>query len=297
MDFIELIDKLKLKDASMVLYSLLNRIPIIIFGNEFEEIENILVELSEAIPFRKEYIYNSDFISEQEYENLTLNESNDYKTKRITIRCPSYISFKALKELKTFNSWLIGINTSDQGEETKILNLVKEKIRKFLFINISREGIGVEFKGGSKKDLDISFEKKILQKVSQDTERSIERMKRVLSDKMNQNEMDKNLADFVLNFEVEKNELKKNIFNREIQNFYSGSRRAFFILSKISFLNNFSPDNKISNKTVLETIDYEDVSIERIILFIQREWNEDFKNLVDFNKKLILKNAIKSFWG
>ena len=122
-------------------------------------------------------------------------------------------------------------------------------------------------------------------------------MKRVLSDKITTNQLDKDLIKTLLDFEEEKNELKKNIFKREIQNFYSGSKRAFFILSRLNLLNNIGIQTRIGSKTLLETIDYEEAPIERIIGFIKKEWGELYSTLIEDGKKAFMGDKIVSLWG
>ncbi|MBA7578772.1 hypothetical protein ES708_20637 [subsurface metagenome] len=87
------------------------------------------------------------------------------------------------------------------------------------------------------KLLDLQFEHAILQKISQDTEKSIIKMKRVLLGKIKSEEIDEDLVDVLLDFNREKEELKKNILKKEVQNFYSGSKRAFSILFIIPLIN------------------------------------------------------------
>ena len=92
-------------------------------------------------------------------------------------------------------------------------------LRAFLNISITSNKVSVVFEGINTKLLDLSLEEEILQKISQDTEKSIIRMKRVLSDRIKLNNIDDDLIQTLLDFNAEKNELKKNIFKKEIQIF------------------------------------------------------------------------------
>ena len=62
-------------------------------------------------------------------------------------------------------------------------------------------------------------------------------------------------------------------------------------------MSKFETTTTIGSKTLLETIDYEDASIERIISFIKDEWNEDFSNLIENAKKASIGDKIQSLWG
>ena len=57
MNFFKLLEKLKLQDSSLILYCLLDRIPVIVYGEEQEDINNFLIDLSNLIHFRKEIVF------------------------------------------------------------------------------------------------------------------------------------------------------------------------------------------------------------------------------------------------
>ena len=298
MNFFEILDKFKRNYASLILYCLLDRIPIIVFGDNSDNVDNLLIDLSDLIHFRKEYVFYTDFVSTDEYENLFLNENIDYNSQRAHIRCPCNVAFKALSQFENIDSWFIGIVIPTIKDDLfSIKSKVQKKAKKVLYITITSDELSIKFERKNLKTMDLTLEQNIFKKISQDTEKSIIKMKRVLNDKTKLNNLDKDLIKTLLDFEVEKTELKKNIFKREIQNFYSGSKRAFFILSRLNLLNNLEINATIGSKTLLETIDYEDAPIERIFSFINKEWGEDFSNLIEEGKKSFIGDKIVSLWG
>jgi hypothetical protein len=298
MNFFEALERLKRADAGLIIFSLLDRIPILVFGTEAYEIDSFLIEVSELIHFRKEFVFYTDFISLSEYQDLIQNENIDYNSQRGHIRCPSNVALKALNHFENFDSWIIGFEIPDQKEKIKYFKKsIKKKIKSFLSISLLSESIKVELEGLNEKQFDLTFEQNLLQKISQDTEKSVAKMKRVLSEKIKSDEFDKDLIKVLLNFDVEKEELKKNIIKKEIQNFYSGSKRAFFIFSRLNLLNNIESNTNIGSKTLLETIDYDDAPIERIVSFISKEWREDFSNLIQNGKKVNALDSMQSLWG
>ena len=296
--FFEILNKLKRKSASLILYCLLDRIPIIVFGDNSDKIDEFLVELSDLIHFRREYVFSTDFISKNEYDNMIQNEDMDYNAQRVYIRCPSNVALKALNQFDNLNSWIIGIVTPKHKKNlNEIKNLIKKKSNVFLSVLISSETISIEIEEIDIKLIDLSLENNILRKISEDTEKSIVKMKRVLSERTKSNKLSKELIKTLLDFENEKNELIINIFKKEIQNFYSGSKRVFFILSRLKLLTNMEIDTKIGSKTLFETIDYDEASINRIISFINKEWKEDFSDLIETGKKVYIGDKIQSLWG
>ncbi|MFX1420210.1 MAG: hypothetical protein ACFE9N_14950 [Promethearchaeota archaeon] len=298
MNFFEFLDSLKRNNNSIILYCLLDRIPIIVLGEDSDEIDEFLIELSELVHFRKEYVFYTDFISREDYQNLISNENLDYNYQRSHIRCPCNVSFKAISQFDNFHSWLIGLKIPKKKEELLyIKSLIKKNTSKLVYITITPNALSIDIEGFNFKLIDLALEQNIFKKISQDTEKSIAKMKRVLSDKITSNQIDKDLLKTLLDFEEEKNELKKNIFKREIQNFYSGSKRAYFILSRLNLLNNIGIQTRVGSKTLLETIDYEEAPIERICTFIEKEWGDNYSDLIEDGKKAIMGDKIVSLWG
>jgi len=298
MNFFKILDKFKRHYISLILYCLLDRIPIIVMGDDSEKVNSFLIELSELIHFRRDYVFYTDFISLEEYEDLISNENIDYNYQRAHIRCPCDVAIKALNIFKNIDSWLIGIVSPRQKEDlVKLKDFISKKARIILYISFFSNNFSIDLEQINLKSVDLTLEENIFKKISQDTEKSIIKMKRVLNDKITSNQLDRDLVKTLLDFEVEKSELKKNIFKREIQNFYSGSKRAFFILSRLNLLNNIEIYTKIGSKTLLETIDYEEAPIERIVSFIRKEWGEDFSDLIEDGKKSFMGDKIVSLWG
>jgi hypothetical protein len=298
MNFFEFLDRLKRNNNSNILYCLLDRVPIIVLGEDSTNVDDFLLELSELVHFRKEYVFYTDFVSREDYDNLISNESIDYNYQRAHIRCPCNVASKALSQFDNLHSWLIGLKIPKKREELiYIKNILRKNNTILLFITITPNKISIEIEGLNLNLIDLTLEHNIFRKISLDTEKSVAKMKRVLSDKITTNQLDKDLLKTLLDFEEEKNELKKNLFRREIQNFYSGSKRAFFILSRVNLLNNIGIQTRIGAKTLLATIDYEEAPIERICSFIKKEWGDDFSDLIEDGKKAFIGDKIVSLWG
>ena len=179
MNFFKMLDRLKKKQSSLILYCILDRIPIIVFGEDEIITDDFLLELSELVHFRKEIVFYTDFISINEYDNLIQNEDIDYNSQRCHIRCPCNVSLKALNQFNNFNSWLIGVVIPKQKENYYFIkNQIRKRMQKFLSIIISSNKISLEIEGINQKIIDLTLEDNILQKISRDTERSITKMKK-----------------------------------------------------------------------------------------------------------------------
>lgn len=298
MEFYEILDKMKRKSAALLIFCVLDRIPIIAYGEDSNEIDEFLMDLSNIIYFRKEFVFYTEFVSKNEYDELIQNEDIDYNSPRIYIRCPCSVPLKELNQFDNFSSWIIGRKVSEGKDEINtIKNLITSKIKVFLSVYFSSGSINLELEGISEKHIDITLEQNILQKISQDTEKAVVKMKRVLLERTKSEEIDKEMIKTLLDFESEKNEVKSSILKKELENFHSGSKRAFFILNRLKLLNDMKISTRIGSKTLLETIDYEDASISRILSFIYKEWKEDFSNLIEEGKKVDIGDKIQSLFG
>jgi hypothetical protein len=298
MDIFKLLDELGKDKRTLILYALLNRIPIFILGEESEKVNELVNELTDLIKFRKELVYYTDFISNQEYEELIFNEYNDYNCSRVQVRCPTNVSNHLLNDFDNYDSMVIGIKRSTSKKDLKSFQgTINRRIKKHIDILLKYEKVEMYEEGIDKKTINLSIEENIFQKISEDTERSINKMKRVLSEELRKKQVEKGLEEALLDFELEKREIKKNILYKEIQNFFSGAKRAFFILLKLKLIDQMQLESKIGSRTLLETIDYTEVPIERILSFIKVEWREDLSNLIENNKLTLIGEKIQSFWG
>ncbi len=306
MNFFNLLEHVKKREASLILYSLLDRIPIIVIGHEPEIVDALLIELSDIVHIRSELVFNTDFVSIEEYEYLIQNEHLDYNTQRLTFRSPCNATLKALEIFENYNSWILGFSKLDKDLNLNhFKSILKKKMERYLLIEWFNQKISLSLEGISLKAFNFSLEEEILNKISKDTEKSIAGMKRILLERINTRDLDENIITTLLDFEAEKEELKKNILKKEVQNFFSASKRAFFILSKLNLLYNMDMNIKLSYKTLLKTIDYDHSTIdgdiiaplERIISFIEKEWGENYSELIDIDKRMGLTENIQSLWG
>jgi hypothetical protein len=298
MDIFKLLDDLGKDKRALILYALLNRIPIFIIGEESEKVNELINELTDLIKFRKELVYYTDFISNNEYEELIFNEYNDYNCSRVQVRCPTNVSNHLLNEFKNYDSMVIGIKSSTSMKDLKSFQgRINQRIKKHIEILLKSEKVEIYEEGIDKKTINLSIEENIFQKISEDTEKSINKMKRVLSEELRKKQVEKGLEEALLDFELEKREIKKNILYKEIQNFFSGAKRAFFILLKLKLIDQMQLESRIGSRTLLETIDYTEAPIERILSFIRVEWREDLSNLIENNKLTLIGEKIQSFWG
>ena len=92
LNFFKLLEVLKGPDAALILYALLDRVPIIVYGDDAARVDDFVIDLSNLIHFRKEFIFYTDFISMSEYDSLVMDEMSI-----IILRELTYDALQALR--------------------------------------------------------------------------------------------------------------------------------------------------------------------------------------------------------
>lgn len=299
MQLIELINT-NTENFALTLRALLDRIPIIVFGENDDEINEIIDELTSLIKNRQELIFYTDFISKSELEDILQLESVDFDSKRILIKSPPSVTFKAAELFDDFKAWILGYNEAidDEEKRTYLLKNLTKKTDYFLSLKIENEQkLIVKIEGKNAKILDINFEKTMIHEVMSNTEIAIEKMVRILRKKIPTATVDSNSLMNLLDFRLEENRVKRNLLEKEILDFINAAGRAFALLTRINQLNDMGIPFEISEKTLQKTIMFEECRAKRIFDFIEREWNENYAPEIKLNKSSEFADIIEGLWG
>jgi hypothetical protein len=275
----------------------MHRIPVLIKTNSDQEAEDLINNLSSLIPFRTPLIYYTDFVETQDYIDLLENEESDFDTQRSIFLCYPFAIDKALEKITIFNSWLLGISLeSDQGYQ-KIKNILYEKQKYYLFIEFDKGCLKTQIEGKIFPNLKLDFEKNLYQNTITNTEIAIERMKRVISKRVDSRKIPPEVMENIMNFSIEERELQINMIKKTIINFHQACRRAFNILNRLKNLESYGLKTQISSKTLYNTVAYNEASIERILSFIDAEWNSNYSTFLEIKKISDFADTFESLWG
>ncbi len=299
MQLVELINT-NIENFALTLRALLDRIPILVLGENDDEINEILDELTSLIKNRQELIFYTDFISNSELENILQLESVDFDSKRIIIRSPPSVSFKAIEVFDDFKAWILGYNVAidDIEKRTFLFKNLTKKTNYFLSLKIENgQKLIVNMEGRNAKILDINFEKTMIRQVMNNTEIAIEKMVRILRKKILTASIDSNITANLLDFRLEENRVKRNLLEKQILDFINAAGRAFALLTRVHQLNEMGIPFDISEKTLQKTIMFEECRLKRIFEFIEREWNENYDTQVKLNKSSEYADIIEGLWG
>ncbi|HEY0090171.1 MAG TPA: hypothetical protein VGB37_15090 [Candidatus Lokiarchaeia archaeon] len=288
----KILEKLRIEDASLILYCLLNRIPIVVTNNNSEVINEFINKLINLIPFRSDIIFGSKFNTQKEYLDFISEENKDYDSKRRVFISYCTSTPSAFKNIKNFKSWIIGLDRSIK---------INKILSNYLEIKIKSKTISIELIGIDKSSIEreLSFETKLLKKFTDPKEIKkktlfFNNFKKILIQTVSEDYLK-----FLANIDQEEEAINSHIFKTSILNFVTAAKKIFLILSKIHLIDLGRDDKnieapKLSKETLLDVINYHDASINRILSFIKEEYfgfidyseenkSIDFKKYVDIS--------------
>lgn len=299
MNLIQLLNTLDEANISLILRCLLDRVPILTVGTDEWETNDLVNDIASYLDFRTELVYYTDFVGNDDYEEILANEENDYEVKRSVILCHTNAAAIAIQEIHQFRSWIIGI-TADSDNEEKLITVKEglfEAVPYYLILDVRAGHFTVTMEGKEFPRLDLNFEKQLYKDAVKDTEIAIERMKRVLAKKINMRSITDAQLDALIDFSNEEKELKKNIFRKELLEFYQAAKRASYILNRMLMLEQMGMGTSLAEKTLMSTISYERAPSTRIIAFIHNEWGQNYESYLKGGKSSNFGDLLESMWG
>lgn len=292
----KLIEILGKNQFALLLRLILDRFPVIIIGEEQNEVDTLLSGLINlASNNRLIQNFGSDFFEQDEYMQLCQEEENDFNIPRIIFCSPSNASKHIFNRIDRLKGWIIGFEESNGLSKEQIIENVQRLEPQFL-IMIIRDTIKIELMGINNNSLNLNFEKNLIDKAIQKTEIALEKMKRVLKKRIKAPPSNDVMA-AIMRFDSEEEKIEMNIFIQEIQSFVQAGMRSLAILSRIDLLRELGFDPTISGKTLLQTIDYDEVDADRILQLIQAEYGVDFSSCIKGGRSVAIGDKIDGFWG
>jgi len=299
MNIIEIFTHSNINDVALIIRCLLDRTPIVIFGEDLNQIEEIINDLSNLIPFRNVLTFFNDFVDESDYQDLLENEEYDLQAQRTVFIGFPQTSDRIIGAFHSFKAWIIGF---EQNSENSLgIDLVRDRIflfeKQFLLVKIKNSSIETQLEGKSFPNYNLNFEKWVYQDAIKRTETSIEKMKRVISKGLKNEYFHNDDFQNIMNFSLEEKELQENIVKKEILNFYEACKRSLSILNRMNVLETMGHAVKISSRTLLATVAYKKASMHRILQFICSEWYLTFNFFINSNKQSNFSDTFESLWG
>ena len=278
MNFFELLSKIKKSLRPLILYSLLNRIPLVVFSKLSEEyIRQILINLADVVYFRDVYFLKKDLFSKDDVNELINAEIIEDMSNRYTI--VGYINnFQELTDFKDLLSFIIGIKKVKE-EKLEISTHLP-----YLELNFDGNSVNVNLYGLNTKDLDLKFEENVLNKIDNETNKSLDDISYLLKTQLKIYRIAQNSDVFVRTMDIEREReiIKYTILQNEIQKFISASEKIYMLLRKAHQFMEIDKnlDIKIKEKDLIDPIEYNEASIKRILSFIETNWRNNFSKYI-----------------
>ena len=280
------------KQLALVLRSVLDRHPIIIYSHSLEAVDSIAESLVKLVPHRREMVFGSDFVSSSEHEQMILHEKGDYNGERMIYRAPSSAAQLVSNQINDFSGWVIA---TDKSNLHKIKQAFVQKSTSPITLEYSGEKLKLESNGNSDTFSDTSFETKLLEKVTSETRTRIERITRILK-RAAQGKVSERLEKSLVDLNHEEDRVRQSLYKEHIQAFVEAAWRVMIILLRLRLLQGVGVKSAISDKMLRQAIDYKGASIDRLMEFIKAEWREDFQTSVQGGAGQKFGDQLEGFW-
>ncbi|MFW9925161.1 MAG: hypothetical protein ACFFDM_00170 [Candidatus Thorarchaeota archaeon] len=288
----------------LLLNSILNRIPILVIGDDIELVDDMVESVISLSPHRHKMVFWRDFTAEDEIIAVWEEEKHNYEVNRTVVCCLASNMRLALERIKRFNGWIIGIPvgyssmglkvTEDNLKEIQthilqiskacgILKLSSPSSMEFSLLNVEQGGLEVE--------------KRIVDKILTRKNQSLERIRRLLSKSLRGSNISDGIMNAVLKLDDESEKITHDMFVEEISNFVHAARRAVTLLSRIRLARELGTSTVLTERNLYEAIGWEGGELTDLIRFIHAEWHEDFSDCVKLGALSGLGAWVDSMWG
>ncbi len=285
-------------DIPLILRCLLDRIPVIIYSDSEKDADELNTLMARLLPNRYERVFLIDFATLREYNNIIDLEIKDIECPRSVFRAVTNTVNHLFEGFSDFRGWVISASGDKQFFQ-KLLSYIEAYNPVLLIVKYFRNSSNcVELTSIPQvSQLDVSFERNLIESVDAESKSSIERIKRVLKNKIHGSGVSSIFSSTLLNFESEEEALKESLFNSQIFLFVNACKRALYLLTRVDLINEFNIDWCISEKTLLNSIKYTAATASRILDFINAEWGLDFHKYIRKGAFSALGDIIEGLWG
>lgn len=280
------------KEQAIVLRSILDRYPVIIYSDSCESSDLIAESLVSFVPHRREMVFGSDFVSNSEHERMIHHEKGDYNGERIIYRAPSSASQLVTDQITDFRGWVIATN---QRNVEKIKHTVTQTSSSPIILRFEDDSLKLESNGNLKTVNDTVFEQKLLEKVTSETQTKIERITRILR-RAARGKVSERLEKSLIDLKQEEERVRLSLYREHIQAFVEAAWRVMIILMRLRLLQGVGVKSVISDKMLQQAVDYKGATIDRLMEFIKAEWDEDFQSSVQEGAEQTFGDRLEGFW-
>jgi hypothetical protein len=288
----------------LLLHSILERIPVVVAGEDIELVDDIAESLTTLSPHRHKLVFWRDFTSESEILSVWEEEKHDYEVSRTVVCGLSGNLRLALDRITRFAGWtlaiplgstVLGIEVNEKTLQDVISHILKHSEN----CGILRVGSPSSIDFSLFKSIDSSYnvEKKIVSKILVRKRQSLERIRRLLTKSLRGMNVSEHIINAVLKLDDESEKLTQDVFEEEVNNYVHAARRAVTLLSRIRLARELGASTTLTERNLYEAIGWDGGELPDLIHFIRAEWHDDFSDCVKLGTISGLGAWVDSMWG
>lgn len=288
----------------LLLNAILNRIPILVTGEDYELVDDMVESLTLLCPHRHKLVFWRDFTSETEILSVWEEEKHDYEVTRTVTCCLTSNLKLALERINRFTGWIVGIPLGGnilgmQSDKDALQEVATHILQKSITCGIlkleSPSEMNFSLINGDTNALDV--ENKIVNMILTRKKQSLERIRRLLRKSLRGVEVSDGIVNAVLMLDDEAEKLTQDMFKEEINSFVHAARRAVTLLSRIRLARELGASTVLTERNLYEAIGWDGGELMGLIKFIHAEWHEDFSDCVKLGTLSGLGAWVDSMWG
>ena len=288
----------------LLLNTLLERMPVIVAGEDIELVDDITESLTTLCSHRHKLVFWRDFTSESEILSVWEEEKHNYEVNR-TIVCGLSGNLRlAMDRISRFAGWILaiplgftvlGVQVTESTLQDMTSHILKNSNNCGILRVSSPSSITFSLVRPSSSSLDV--EKKIVNKILIRKKQSLERIRRLLTKSLRGLNVSEHILTAVLKLDDESEKLTQDVFEEEINNYVHAARRAVTLLSRIRLARELGASTTLTERNLYEAIGWDGGELPDLIQFIRAEWHEDFSDCVKSGALSGLGAWVDSMWG
>jgi hypothetical protein len=249
--------------------SVLNRLPILVAGDDVELVDDVTESLTLLSPHRHKLVFWRDFTSENEILSVWEEEKHDYEVNRTVVCCLSANLRLALDRINRFAGWIVaipigakvlGIQVNEetlQDVATRVLQSSRTcgilRVNSPSSMTFSLLELGIDRpRHGS-----LDVEKRIVSKILTRKRQSLERIRRLLTKSLRGVRVSDGILNAVLKLDDESDKLTQDMFEEEVNSYVHAARRAVTLLSRIRLARELGASTTLTERNLYEAIGWD----------------------------------------
>lgn len=287
-----------------ILNAVLERLPVLVAGEDVELVDDITESLATLCPHRTRLVFWRDFTSEADIFSVWEEEKHDYDVNRTVICGLSSNLRLALERASHYAGWILAIPLGSNVLGIEVDERILEEVTTHVLNKSSNCGVLrvhspslMEFSLASNTQSSLAVERKTVEKILVRKKQSLERIRRLLGKSLRGLNVSDAIMKAVLKLDDESEKLTQDMFEEEISNYVHAARRAVTLLSRIRLARELGASTTLTARNLYETIGWDSGELPDLIRFIRAEWHEDFSDCVKSGTLSGLGAWVDSMWG